>query len=527
MKNVLVKIAIEKVILPIVFIVGLTIAPTFSQQNIPFRLSPQQALLLQSEIKPDSTYKISGDSLFYKNTVGSILQGVVLYNPSLKKSLVFRDCEYIFNFELAINKSYFKDLEDFPFEPECNNKSIKINFKQGFSISDSFFSKDMPIRNIKYTTRTGSANINQNYSQTISLDDNELNLLNLMNNTVDDQISVSYSTIQAAVIAFNKFNKSESELSVSYSSFKVGCSILENFARKTLISNDTINGVLNIHFTNPIGIASQKDKSRVVEIKNSLINSQCIFLSEDSLGRTKFTFENCAFGSTATILNFKADTLVFKNCTNIPHPLFLTGDPSKGNISIQLINSNVNNIRFDYTDKFQLYFDKDVSEETKSNTYQSLLAKYKAEGKPKNVEKIDIEFRRQEYKKKWWLYPIWLLDFVWWRYSYSKWLIIVWTLVFLGIFFQFNWRNWDGMRRIYGVFDKDDLSLLGQGHNPSRLRKKMIYVLLFTSFIFFSLRIDFDKLKYANNKYLVSFFTQYVVGLVCLFFLANAIFKIG
>jgi hypothetical protein len=72
MKNALVKIAIEKIILPTVLIIGLAQAPTFSQQNIPFRLSPQQALLLQSEIKPDSTYKISDDSLFYKSTVGSI-----------------------------------------------------------------------------------------------------------------------------------------------------------------------------------------------------------------------------------------------------------------------------------------------------------------------------------------------------------------------------------------------------------------------------------------------------------------------
>jgi len=44
MKNALVKIAIEKIILPTVLIIGLAQAPTFSQQNIPFRLSPQVAV---------------------------------------------------------------------------------------------------------------------------------------------------------------------------------------------------------------------------------------------------------------------------------------------------------------------------------------------------------------------------------------------------------------------------------------------------------------------------------------------------
>ncbi len=227
------------------------------------------------------------------------------------------------------------------------------------------------------------------------------------------------------------------------------------------------------------------------------------------------------------MFNLKVDTIIFRNCTNIPYPLFLSVDSSKKYVHIQLINSNVNNIRFDYTDKFRLYFDMFVSEETKNNTYQSLLAKYKNEGKPQNLEKIDVEYKRYQYKRNWLMWPIWLLDYIWWRYGYSKWLVIVWTLVFLAIFFRYNYKNWEGMRKMYSVFDKDDLSLLGQGKNEHRLRKKIVYVLLFTSFIFFSLRVDFDKLKYANNKFLVSFFIQYIVGLICLFFLANAIFKLG
>ncbi len=118
------------------------------------------------------------------------------------------------------------------------------------------------------------------------------------------------------------------------------------------------------------------------------------------------------------------------------------------------------------------------------------------------------------------------MDYIWWRYGYSKWLVILWTFVFLVLFFNYNYKNWDGMRRIYGVFDKDELAVLSKLDKNKRNKRKAAFVLLYTSFIFFSLRIDFDKLKYANTKYLTAFFTQYVVGLICLFFLANAIFKL-
>jgi hypothetical protein len=48
---------------------------------------------------------------------------------------------------------------------------------------------------------------------------------------------------------------------------------------------------------------------------------------------------------------------------------------------------------------------------------------------------------------------------------------------------------------------------------------------IFTSLIFFSLRINFEKLSYNTTKGLVWFFFQYIVGLVCLFFLVNYILK--
>jgi hypothetical protein len=56
--------------------------------------------------------------------------------------------------------------------------------------------------------------------------------------------------------------------------------------------------------------------------------------------------------------------------------------------------------------------------------------------------------------------------------------------------------------------------------------RKYFVVFLYTAFIFFSLKIDFDKLSFKGVRLVGYFFFQYIVGLVCLFFIANAILKI-
>jgi hypothetical protein len=498
-----------------------------AQHKLPFKLSKEQAELLKGQQNEDKNYIISGDSLYYESPDGSIIESVVLYNPALKKKLLFSDCKYIFNFAIDIDSCYFKDSVNFPISPECNNDYLTMNFRRGFIISKSHFTWDISIRNIKHTTKTGAVRIEDNFSKYIDIESNDFNYLNLVGNTLEDNLTLAYDKFNLGVISRNKFSKIESILKIFDCKFEAGLSVLDNTAKETEIEKDTIKGLFIISIPNSLNSLNSEAKRKTIKITNCYVNAQCNFSSEDSACHSLFMFDNCSFGNSASLFNLNIDTLVFKNCSDIPYPLFLTADSSRKGIYIQLINSNVNNIRFDYTDKFKLYFDSSISEETKNNTYQSLFAKYKSEGKPKNIEKIDIEYKRYEYKKSWWTYPIWLLDYIWWRYGYSKWLIIVWTLVFMGVFLWFNYIHWEGMRKMYSVFDKADLSLLGHIDNAGKVRKKIIYVLLFTSFIFFSLRVDFDKLKYANNKYLVSFFTQYIIGLICLFFLANAIFKLG
>ncbi len=488
--------------------------------QLPFRLSKEQSLASNSEESVSSSeYEIQNDSLLYSHINGSVLSDIVLFNPKLSRLLNFKNCTYFLPLKLIVTQCYFKDYSNFKLTTDCNGYKPNLNLLNGFGIVNSRFTSEL---DISYLTCNGPSQLIGNRAGNINLSGDNFTYLSIESCTLDRWIKLVRTNASEFRCISNKFNE-DSFLSLRNSTITEDLQLVGNLVPKVFFDDCQFSGTLSvISWTTPTTKIDHTD----IFISNSTINSNCSVAISGPNYSSKLIFESCTFGPSASLFNLKVDTIVFKNCNNIPHPLFLTSDTSKTEIRIELINSNVNNIRFDYTDRFKLFFDKNVSEETKNNTYQSLFAKYKAEGKPQNLEKIDIEYKRYLYKSNWTSWPIWLMDYLWWRYGYSKWLVIAWSFLFIGIFFFYNYKNWEGMRKIYGVFDKEDLSLLGVGQNAIRLRKKIIYVLLFTSFIFFSIRVDFDKLKYANNKYLILFFTQYIVGLICLFFLANAIFKL-
>ncbi len=83
------------------------------------------------------------------------------------------------------------------------------------------------------------------------------------------------------------------------------------------------------------------------------------------------------------------------------------------------------------------------------------------------------------------------------------------------------------MQELYPIMEKDNPSyydrtqLAGQNN-----RKKRVKVLAFTVLIFFSLRVDFDKLSFQKPGLVIYFFIQYLIGLGCLFLILIAILKI-
>ena len=471
-----------------------------------------------------NTYSLKHDTLAFNSSNGSIFESSLFYNPEIIQEISSVNCTKIIPKRVEIDSCILINCDSFPVWKTCSGNTVKLIIEHGFSITHCQVKGGLHIENVKCSTQTAVSNVNNNIADYIEFRIGDFNLLNITGNNLDDEFSLSWITANLALIQGNKQNINEKSISLNYSTIKFQLNFLNNNCNIIDLVSDTLHGQISITFN--ILYSTVKNTNKEIRIRDSYVNAQFSTDIDNKLFKSKLVFEDCSFGSRASLFNLQVDTVVFKNCTNIPFPLFITADKSREKIYLQVINSNVNNIRFDYTDRFKLFFN-DVTDETKNSVYQSLLAKFKQEGKPKNIELIDVEYKEYLYANNFLLYPLWALDWAWWYYGYKKWLIVLWTIVFLSIFFLFNFINWDDLRKTYGVFDKDDLSLSGQEYNYKRVLKKSIYVLLFTSFIFFSLRIDFDKLKYTNNKFLVIFFTQYIVGLICLFFLVNAIFKLN
>jgi hypothetical protein len=93
--------------------------------------------------------------------------------------------------------------------------------------------------------------------------------------------------------------------------------------------------------------------------------------------------------------------------------------------------------------------------------------------------------------------------------------------VLINAFLGFNYRKWDSKQLVYGVMNGDD------DENVERNKSKGLpLTFLYTTFVFFGLKIDFGKLNYSNKPNVVVFFIEYLTWLICMFFILNVILKI-
>jgi len=262
-------------------------------------------------------------------------------------------------------------------------------------------------------------------------------------------------------------------------------------------------------------------------------------------------FKNVNFDSSAIFKNvvFNSEiifdstllpkNLSFYNVQDIQKEIDLTGaiiNPQYNICYINLTYANVDKFRFRYN-RFKLYFDDETESELKSNVYEELLRKTEKEGFINSYEKLDREYREFKYlegkkyeKKRTWGKIINWIDKTWWGYGYDKELILRNTLLLFIIFLIINLVFLRQMLfKVYNVEHFSSLRQEIQGFILFNIPKLFLITILYTSLIFFGLKFNFDYLKIRENLYswrivfLIYFFLQYIIGLVCLAYLANFI----
>jgi hypothetical protein len=272
--------------------------------------------------------------------------------------------------------------------------------------------------------------------------------------------------------------------------------------------NDTISGNIFFPFLEDYELHKKSDSVKFsMEFNDCYINCDFTFLGK--FPNAAITFSNCSFGPKAHLGYFGGDKIVFRNCRNFSSQLPLGFVDDSSNFLLSFLNTDVSNIKLDFPSNVKLVFDSSDRKDAILNSYKVLLDKFNQEGRNESYKHLDIQY--QEYKdSKFWNF----LNRNWWNYGYKKNKVYLWTLIFLAIFYVLNIFFWKKIHFAYPIVPDYKIKFIEKGLNG--YLRKLFLIFFYTIFIFFSLKIDFDKLNYSRMRYVILFFVQYLLGLFCL-----------
>jgi len=187
---------------------------------------------------------------------------------------------------------------------------------------------------------------------------------------------------------------------------------------------------------------------------------------------------------------------------------------------INLVGTDVNKINLEYK-YFNFYFPKGTTDNEITHSYESLLEKFKKDGETYNYELLDIDYHD---------YQGGLFNFFskyWWNYGYSKWLIFIWSFLFIFIFTIVNFKNFTTAIICYPIKSIEnilpDFKII-RPHNQNRLNKRSIVAAsLYTSIVFFGIKLDVENINFKNFNYSLFVLLQFMIGLVCTGFIVHLI----
>ncbi|UZR99986.1 pentapeptide repeat-containing protein [Chondrinema litorale] len=241
------------------------------------------------------------------------------------------------------------------------------------------------------------------------------------------------------------------------------------------------------------------------------------------------------------------DTLYFNNVKKIEKEIDFTFsrlDPNKKICNIDLVDTDISKIKLRYS-RFKLIFpDTIYLYEQKSKVYEQLLNVQDKHGFLSGKEKLDKEYQEFKYlenpqnDKSWVIKSVnHLTNFIqkhWWDYGYNKAKIFWWTFIFVAVFSLINWFLFDEMNE--GVYEisyvfrpyKNKEKYLWVKWNYTQYKfnislQQVIPAIIYTSLIFFGFRMSVEHVNYKNKAGVAYVYFQFVLGLVCLAYIANFI----
>jgi len=268
----------------------------------------------------------------------------------------------------------------------------------------------------------------------------------------------------------------------------------------------------------------------MVFARDSFINLTLI----DNVLNARLEFMNCIFRKRLKIQQLEMteagsmsfqhsnlpDTVWFLNNTKLKNDVdFQLADYSEKTINICLYGSDISKLKLDYI-HFRLFFDTtffhgpDDSYDEKVAIYEALLNNFRSRGQLSSVENLDVEYRRFLSHHNW-TSLFFYVHSAWNKCGYARTRVIFWTIL---IYFLFSWRTYYIIHKlnpdVYMV-EKIPIPL------PLKKAKRFWYACVYTANIFFRLTLKSENFVYERHWLAAYVFAMYVVGIVCLAYLAD------
>jgi hypothetical protein len=296
--------------------------------------------------------------------------------------------------------------------------------------------------------------------------------------------------------------------------------IVPNYASEShyLFIDDTLSGYVSTPIVSVEKI-SKSDKEQRFQFINCYIDAD--FWNFGNYYNSVISFENCTFGPKAYLGNLGVHKLTFRNCRNTPSQLPLSFSNDSTKILLSLINTEVSNIKIEFPENVDLVFDSTDKNDVAYNTFESLLEKYRLEGKHDSYRNVDIQYRRFAQNRiiNW-------VDKIWWYHGYRKYYVFYWLMITLAIFSTINYAKWNLLEIAYPIVDDEKDTYYNSVHYKTRnIARRIVKVTVFTSLVFFSLNMNFTKLSFKKVSVASWIFFQYIVGLAFLFLILNYVVK--
>lgn len=371
---------------------------------------------------------------------------------------------------------------------KCNIKSVKIKsaFIQSIWIdSSTFLQNDIIIDSTDFDTLFIT---NSELKGKLSFRNVNIQHLRIIGNQIEGDLSFNQCNISNLEFHSSKF---KNEIRFEKCSLGNQDYSASNVVNGLYLFNSRVFGLLKL------------DYSKVQnEIRIAKVNADPGF---------KMSFSNATLPESIAFLDFKGaiDTI------DLTTFAFIEKENKKSILSLEGVDITKLKLNYDF---FKLKFTKYQSSDQKSSIYESLLENLSTNGYQHSYEKLDVEYKRFKSKQGTFGF-LWWVPEIWWNYGYDRGRVfkIAFWLILLLTFLNYWIINFM-VSKVYPV-----------GNIPAYFRpwswSRLWFTFVYTCILFFSLSLKIDKIRFQEKAGTLYLMFIYVLGLVCLAYMANYIIQ--